>query len=123
MKKNIDLMSEYSVHIMSLAKNAEKQAFRHSVEVPTVMVENVDKFECTLDYPLKYEHTFEIPLKKYNYGEETLIDVDSICIAIAKEYQMLWRKHNSWFTLHHWGDLYIEGLVMRENVLGVYVGS
>ena len=127
MKNNIDLLTDYSVHILTLAKNADKQASHHSVEVPTSLVENIDKLECTLNYPLKYEHTFEIPLEKYNWrdGKTTLIDVDAICVAIAKEYQMLWRKHNSWFWGHHWGDLYIELIEMNPDykLLGVAVGS
>lgn len=116
-------MEHYSVHIMSLAKNAEKQAFFHSIHIPTVRLKNIDILECTLDYPLNQEHTFQIPLVKYNSGKDTILDVDSICIAIAKEYQMLWRKHNKWFWGHHWGDLFIEGLELRGNVLNVFVGS
>lgn len=123
MEKKLDLMEHYSIHIMSLAKNENKQAFNHLVKVPTSMVENIDMLECTLDYPLNQTHTFQIPLEKYNRGKYTTIYTDYICVAIAKEYQMLWRKHNKWFWGHHWGDLYIEGLELRGNVLNVFVGS
>ena len=66
-------------------------------------------------------HTFKIPLDKSVFGNVTLIDVDSLCMAVAKEYAML--KRVKGFVFHVLSDLWIEGMKIQGKELVVYIGS
>ena len=121
--KNYSLIENFSVHIATLAENKDGQAFMHHVYVPTEIVKDIDYVECQLDYPLNRIVKVRIKLQKWNGGEKTLIDVDHLATEIVCKYKWLWEKHENWFWGHHWGDLYIEGLELRGNVLDVFVGS
>lgn len=114
---------DYNVRIKTLAENKDCQAFSHLIYVPSVFLKDVDKLECTLDYPLHEKHTFQISVDKTDYGKMCLLDVDALLLAIANEYKMLWNEHEELFWGHHWGDLWIENLILRGNVLEVWIGS
>lgn len=114
---------DYHVHAITLAENADKQAYSHLVYIPTVLLKDIDVVECTLDYPLNEKHTFQIPLDKTDIGKMTILDVDAILLAVANQYKMLWNEHKDMFWEHHWGDLWIENLILRDNKLEVWMGS
>jgi hypothetical protein len=52
-----------------------------------------------------------------------LLDVDAILLAIANEYKMLWNEDENLFWGHSWGELWIEELILKGNVLTLSVGS
>lgn len=126
MKKNkmnraIELMPNYIVHIARLLQYDGKSAYSHSVEVPKKMLDGVDELVCTLDYPLEDPHTFTILLPKREFGGVSLIDVDELCLTVAKEYKAL--KQVKGFIFHVLSDLWIEGMRIRGNRLIVDIGS
>ena len=111
------------VHIKTLAENKDGQAVSHLVCVPSVFLKGIDKLECTLTYPLYERHTFQIAIDKEDYGKTYSLDVDALLLAIADEYKMLWNEHADLFWGHSWGDLWIEGLILKGNTLELHVGS
>ena len=120
-KVKIELMHDFMAHIASLLRYNGRSAYSHSVKVPTELLEGIDELSCTLDYPLEEPHTFNIPLDKSVFGNVTLIDVDSLCMAVAKEYAML--KRVKGFVFHVLSDLWIEGMKIQGKELVVYIGS
>ena len=120
--KKIDLI-DYTVHVKTLAENADCQAYNHSVYVPSVLIKDIDEVECTLYYPLEEEHSFKIALDKMGGGRIALLNVDEILLSIANEYKVLWNDPDVRFWGHHWGDLWIERLILKGNVLEVRIGS
>ena len=116
-------LSDCHVRIWMLAEYADKQAFSHFVHVPSSLLKDMESMRCTLVYPLNESHTFQIKLEKFGFGEDTLLDVDAILLAIAKEYKKLWNEHNDWFWGHDWSDLWIERLTFNGNNIEVGVGS
>ena len=114
---------EDKVHLLTLAENSEKQAYRHYLHIPSILLKDIDTVDCTLDYPFHEKHHFNIPLVKNDLGMMTLLDVDAILLAIANEYKMLWNEHQELFWGHHWGDLWIERLILRGNILRALIGS
>ena len=114
---------DYNVHIKTLAENKDGQAFSHLVYIPSVFLKNIETLECTLEYPLNEKHTFQIPLDKTDFGKMCLLDVDAILLAIANEYKMLWNEDKDLFWGHSWGELWIEELILKGNVLNLSVGS
>ncbi len=120
-KVKIELMSDFMAHIASLLRYNGRSAYSHSVEVPTELLDGIDELSCTLGYPLEEPHTFNIPLDKSVFGNVTLIDVDSLCMAVAKEYAML--KKVKGFVFHALSDLWIEGMNIQGKELVVYIGS
>lgn len=122
-KVNEFSLIDYNVHIRTLAENKDGQAFSHLVYVPSVFLKDIDKLECTLDYPLNEKHTFQIGVEKTDYGKMCLLDVDALLCAIADEYKMLWNEHEDLFWGHSWGELWIEKLILKGNTLELFVGS
>lgn len=120
-KAKIELMRDFMAHIASLLRYNGRSAYSHSVEVPTELLDGIDELSCTLVYPLEEPHTFNIPLDKSVIGNVTLIDVDSLCMAVAKEYAML--KRVKGFVFHVLSDLWIEGMKIQGKELVVYIGS
>lgn len=120
-KVSIELMRDFMAHIASLLRYNGRSAYSHSVEVPTELLDGIDELSCTLGYPLEEPHTFNIPLDKSVFGNVTLIDVDSLCMAVAKEYAML--KKVKGFVFHALSDLWIEGMNIQGKELVVYIGS
>ena len=119
-KVSIELMRDFMAHIASLLRYKGRSAYSHSVEVPTKLLDGIDELSCTLDYPLDEPHTFNIPLDKREFGNVTLIDVDSLCMAVAKEYAML--KKVKGLVFHALSDLWIEGMKIQGKELIVYIG-
>lgn len=117
----IELMHDFMAHIASLLRYNGRSAYSHSVEVPTELVDGIDELTCTLNYPIEEPHTFKIPLDKSEFGGITYIDVDSLCMAVAKEYAML--KRVKGFVFHALSDLWIEGMKIKGSELIVYIGS
>jgi len=120
-KVTIELMRNFDAHIASLLRYNGRSAYSHSVEVPTELLDGIDELSCTLDYPLEEPHTFNIPLDKSVFGNVTLIDVDSLCMAVAKKYAIL--KKVKGFVFHALSDLWIEGMNIQGKELVVYIGS
>ena len=114
---------DYNVSVGKLAENADKQAYSNFVYIPSLLLKDIETVECTLDYPLHESHTFQIPLDKTDWGKLTMLDVDAILLAIANEYKKLWNEHEDWFWGHHWGELWIERLILKGNALEVSIGS
>lgn len=123
--KTIDGLSliDYSVHVKTLAENKDVQAFSHLVNIPSMFLKDAEILECTLDYPLNEQHTFQIIIDKVDMEDMGMLDLNEILLAIANEYKMLWNEHNDLFWGHSWGDLWIEELVLRGNRLEISVGS
>ncbi len=120
-KINIELMNEFMAHIASLLRYNGKSAYSHSVKVPTKLLDGVNELTCTLDYPLEEPHIFKVPLEKTEFGNITIIDVDALCLAVAKEYAML--KRAKMFIFHVLSDLWIEGMRINGSELIVNIGS
>ena len=114
---------DYNVHIIVLAENPDDQAYSHLIDIPSVLVKDIDVVECTLDYPLNEKQTFQIPLDKTDIGKMTMIDVDAILLAIANEYKKLWNENKELFWGHHWCELWIEDLILKGNIIDVHIGS
>ena len=114
---------DYNVSVERLAENPDKQAYSNLIYIPSLLLKDIEIVECTLDYPLHESHTFQIPLDKTDFGKMCLLDVDAILLAIANEYKMLWNEHKDLFWGHSWGELWIEGLILKGNVLSLSVGS
>ena len=117
----IDLMPCFMVHIARLLDSDGKSAYDHYVKVPTELLAGITELTCTLDYPIEEPHTFKIPLDKREFGGITYIDVDSLCMAVAKEYEVL--KRTRGFIFHVLSDLWIEGMKIKGNELIVFIGS
>ncbi len=77
--------------------------------------------QCTLDYPIDKPHTFKIPFDTRKFGDITYIDVDSLIMIVAKEYEML--KRTKVFIFHVLSDLWIEDMKIKGNKLIVDIGS
>lgn len=114
---------DYNVSVGMLAENADKQAYRNLVYIPSLLLKDIKTVECTLDYPLHESHTFQIPLDKTDWGKLTMLDVDAILLAIANEYKKLWNEHEDRFWGHYWGELWIERLILKGNIIEVCIGS
>lgn len=127
-EENLELINkfnliDYCVHIKSLADNYDCQAYQHLATIPSVCLKDVKVLECTLDYPLNEEHTFQISINKIDDGKMVELNVDDLLFAVAKEYKMLWRKQKKLFWGHSWEELYIDDLILTGDKLIPIVGS
>lgn len=120
-KVSIDLMPCFMVHIARLLDSKGNSAYDHYVKVPSELLADVTELTCTLDYPIEEPHTFKIPFDKRNFGGITYIDVDSLCMAVAKEYKVL--KRTKGFIFHVLSDFWIEDMKIEGNELIVSIGS
>ena len=124
--KVIDLINEgTSVHIATMAKQNEKQAFSLFKKIPSEYVKGVTRMECSIDYPLKEQIDFEFEIDEaFDYGDGTSsINVSKIIYEISKKYWELWKSHRNWFEGHSIYDLWIESVFIYKNKIGVVVGS
>ena len=118
---SIELMNDFMVHIATLAREGNNSGYSHTVKVPSKLLKGVDKLKCTLDYPLCQPHTFTVSLEKTTFKDITLIDVDSLCTAVANEYARI--EKIAPFVFHALSDLWIEAMEIEGDRLVVYVGS
>lgn len=107
-KVTIELMRTFDAHIASLLRCNECSAYTHTVFVPTSLLGGITELSCTLSFAIQDEHTFKVPLKMMVSDGFTTIDVNSLCMAVAKEYEMLSRTKG--FIYSALSELWIEDM-------------
>jgi hypothetical protein len=123
LKKMTISLIDFDVRVITMAENADNQAYGHYEHKLDELIKDYDYLECTLDYPLSEAHTFQIPTKEEINDRVFVIGVDDICKAIALEYKKLWDANQDMFTLHGIDSIWIEMILLEGNKLIVYMGS
>lgn len=120
-KATIDLMPYYTVNIGELLDSDGKSKIQHYVTVPTEFWGDVTELTCTLDYPIEEPHTFKIQMRKYDIRGITIIDLVTLFMAVAKEYEMLSKTEG--FIGSDLSELWIEDMRIEGDELIVDVDS
>lgn len=115
MLPTINLIEDYMVNMEGMAK-AGITAYFHYVPIPKNILDGVDSLLCCISYPFVGEQKMiAIKIEKHEAGDDYLLVVDSILLAISRAYQEL--DDDGLLEDHKFCNMWITGLELARGTL------